>query len=113
MPPPFNPDGAQYIDHGLMNTVHDPAQDGKFRVPTLRNVAVTGPYAHNGYFENIAYLIDFLNTRDVGSAEVGAWPPPEVAANVDRDHVGHLGLSAQDVADLVAFLNTLTDGYHP
>ncbi len=109
MPPPFNPDGAAFVDHGLMSTVGDAAADGRFRVPTLRNVAVTAPYAHNGYFENLEYVIDFHNTRDVGSPDVGAWPAPEVPATVEREGVGHLGLSQGDVADLVAFLGTLTD----
>ena len=105
------PSHRDFVDHGLMNTVGDSAQDGKFRVPTLRNIARSGPYGHNGYFENLPYMIDFLNTRDVGSADpaVGTWAPPEVPANVDRDHVGHLGLSHQDMDDVVAFLRTLTD----
>lgn len=118
-PPALNPDGAAYIDHGLAATVGDPAQDGKFRVPTLRNIAVTPPYGHNGYFENLAYLIDFLNTRDVGSFDVGtcsrvvagtrcAWPGAEVPATVDN-HIGHLGLDDEDIANLLAFLATLTD----
>ena len=100
-----------YVDHGLMATVGDAAQDGKFRVPTLRNIARSGPFGHNGYFENLPYMIDFLNTRDRGSADpaVGAWAPPEVPATVDHEHVGNLGLSGQDVDDVVAFLGTLTD----
>lgn len=110
-PAAFNPDGERVIDHGLMTTVGDPAQDGKFRVPTLRNIARTAPYGHNGYFENLQYMIDFVATRDVGSADpaVGAWAPPEVPATVDRVHVGHLGLTPGDIDDLVAFLGTLTD----
>ena len=109
-PPALNPAGAHYVDHGLMTTVGEASADGAFRIPTLRDVAVTPPYGHNGYFENLPYLLDFLNTRDVGSPDpaVGAWAPPEVAANVDA-HVGHLGLSAQDLDDLAAFLGTLTD----
>ncbi len=119
-PPPWNPDGDRYIDHGLMTTVGDPAQDGKFRVPTLRNIAVTAPYGHNGYFDNLPYLLDFLNTRDTGSTDVGtctrsepmarcAWPGPEVRATVEWDRVGHLALSDAELADLEAFLETLTD----
>jgi len=113
MPKPLNKAGAEYVDHGLMSTTGDPAHDGKFRVPTLRNIARTGPYGHNGYFATVEYFIHFLNTRDVGSPRpaIGTWPAPEVAANVDKTHVGHLGLSAQDEQDLVAFLGTLTDGY--
>jgi len=106
----LNPVGAGYIDHGLMTTLGDPAQDGKFRTPTLRNIARTGPYGHNGYFENLPYLLDFLNTRDSRSPDpaVKPWAPPEIPATVDQ-RVGHLGLGKQDLADLDAFLETLTD----
>jgi cytochrome c peroxidase len=118
-PPELNPDGERFIDHGLMATVGDPAQDGKFRVPTLRNIAATPPYGHNGYFQNLPYLIDFLNTRDTGSRDVGncsrlspdarcAWPVAEVPATVDH-RVGQLGLGDDEIADLLAFLGALTD----
>jgi cytochrome c peroxidase len=120
LPPQLNPGGLGYVDHGLAATLGDPAQDGKFRVPTLRNVMRTAPYSHNGYFENVPYLIDFLATRDIGSSDVetcsrapGAhtrcgWPAPEVPATIDR-RIGHMSLGAQDIADLLAFLETLTD----
>lgn len=119
-PSSLNPEGEHHIDHGLMTTVGDPAQDGRFRVPTLRNIAVTPPYGHNGYFQNLPYFIDFLNTRDIGSRDVGTcsriatgvrcgWPPPEVTATVDRHGIGNLGLDDQDIADLLAFLAALTD----
>ena len=39
------------------------------------------------------------------------WPAPEVAENVNRDELGNLGLTTSEVEDLVAFLNTLTDGW--
>ncbi len=106
----INPEGVGYIDHGLMTTVKDAAQDGKFRTPTLRNIGRTGPYGHNGYFENLLYMLDFLNTRDTGSKDphVKAWSAPEVAANVDQ-RIGHLGLTDQEVDDLDEFLQTLTD----
>jgi cytochrome c peroxidase len=119
LPATLNPEGDRYTDHGLASIVGDSTQDGKFRVPTLRNITRTAPYGHNGYFANLDYMIDFLNTRDVGSRSVAtcsragagarcAWPPPEVTATLDH-HVGNLGLSEQDVADLVAFLDTLSD----
>jgi cytochrome c peroxidase len=118
-PAPLNPDGAKYVDRGLGRTLDDPREDGKFRTPTLRNIARTAPYGHNGYFANLSYFVDFLNTRDSGSEQVGscsrvaphtacAWPAPEVAATMDH-LVGGLHLSEPDVADLVAFLNTLDD----
>ena len=120
LPADLNPDGAAHVDHGLATTVGDPAEDGKFRVPTLRDVARTKPYGHDGYFDNLTYMIDFLATRDVGSREVAtcsrlpgtaarcAWPEPEVPANVDP-RVGRLDLSSADIDDLAAFLETLND----
>ena len=117
--PDLNPNGDRYIDRGLGATVGDSAQDGLFRVPTLRNITQTAPYGHNGYFENLPHLLDFLNTRDIGSPTATgcpasatapcAWPDPEVPATVDHDHVGHLGLAAASLDDLQAFLATLTD----
>jgi cytochrome c peroxidase len=118
-PKPWNPDGDRFIDHGLMTTVKDPAEDGKFRTPTLRNIALTPPYGHNGYFENLPYMLDFLNSRDVGSTAVGtctrvkpsarcAWPGPEVRDTIDHS-IGHLGLSEAELDDLLAFLSTLSD----
>jgi cytochrome c peroxidase len=118
-PRAVNPEGDRYTDHGLMQTTGSSVDDGKFRTPTLRNIAATPPYGHNGYFENLSFLLDFLNTRDVGSVDAGTcsrassatrcgWPGAEVPATVDPT-IGRLGLSDQDLADLEAFLETLTD----
>jgi cytochrome c peroxidase len=123
LPKELNPEGEAFIDHGLTRTTGDPAHDGMFRTPTLRNIARTFPYGHNGYFRRLGDMIDFLNTRDVGSEKIAGacsrlqgippvacpWPSPEVATNIDHAHTGHLGLSDQDVTDLLAFLATLSD----
>jgi cytochrome c peroxidase len=101
----LNPEGFAFVDLGLGAVVKDPAENGKFRVPTLRNVAVTGPYMHNGVFKTLFQVLAFYNTRDVAR-----WPAPEVAANVNREELGNLRLTNQELEDLVAFLRTLTDG---
>ncbi len=62
-PPPWNPDGDRYIDHGLAKTTGDPRDDGKFRIPTLRNIARTAPYGHNGYFANLPLVLEFIARR--------------------------------------------------
>ncbi|MBI5559241.1 MAG: cytochrome-c peroxidase [Deltaproteobacteria bacterium] len=93
-------------DLGLGGRINDPAQDGKFKVSSLRNVEMSAPYAHNGYFATLADIVHFYNTR-----EDGTWPGPEVAANVNYNELGNLGLTVQEEADLVAFLQTLTDGF--
>jgi cytochrome c peroxidase len=107
-PAGLNPDGEAFIDRGLGKITGASTDDGKFRVPSLRNIARTGPYGHNGYFENLPYLLSFLATRDVGASDTGPWAAPEVSANVEQ-RVGHLPLSKQDLDDLDAFLETLTD----
>ncbi|MCG6965743.1 MAG: c-type cytochrome [Chromatiaceae bacterium] len=106
LPAELNPDGFGFVDLGLGGTLKDPSQNGKFRVPTLRNVAVTPPYMHNGVFKTLFATVSFYNTRDVAG-----WPAPEVAENVNREELGNLGLTSPEVEDLVAFLRTLTDGW--
>jgi len=107
LPPELNPDGFDFIDYGLGKTVNDPAQNGKFRVPTLRNFALTTPYMHNGVFKTLFSLLAFYNTRDVTE-----WPTPEVSENVNVEELGNLGLTNQELEDLVAFLITLNDGWN-
>lgn len=104
------------VDHGLLENpaVTDTRQDGKFKIPSLRNIAVTAPYMHNGVFKSLKTVVHFYNTRDVAGAinpETGAeWEASEVRANrVGRNRVGNLGLSDTEEDALVAFLKTLTD----
>lgn len=108
LPVEYNPDGADAIDLGLGGYLGDPAEDGKFKVPTLRNVAKTAPYMHNGLFETLEETVRFYNTRDTDPA----WGAPEVAENVNREELGDLGLTDEEIAAIVAFMETLTDGWH-
>jgi cytochrome c peroxidase len=118
----INPLGEDWIDEGLggfLATHPDAAwralaaeNRGKHKVPTLRNVdARPGPgfvkaYLHNGALTSLEEVVHFYNTRDVLP-----WPAPEVAANVNQDELGNLGLTDAEEDDLVAFLRTLSDGY--
>lgn len=102
----FNPAGVSYVDLGLGAIVKKPEENGKFRVPSLRNVEVTGPYMHNGVFKTLHQVVSFYNTRDIGP-----WDEPEVPQNVNKKDMGTLGLTEQEIDDIVAFLKTLTDGY--
>lgn len=117
-----NPDGARFVDRGLGAAVKQPAEDGKFKVPTLRNIARTAPYMHNGYFTTLRGVVAFYNDRDarkrcpndLPEAEAlkrRCWPAAEVAANVNTEELGRLGLTGREVDDIVAFLRTLDDGY--
>lgn len=102
---PVNPKLAgNPTDYGLGSFLGDPAENGKFKVSTLRNLERTPPYGHNGFFPTLKEIVNFYNTRDVGN-----WPPPEVPENVNTDELGNLGLTGQEEDDIVAFLLTLTD----
>jgi len=115
-----------------------PTTDGQFQVSTARNAALApsqcptteapGPYFqkgffHNGYIKSLKQLVHFYNTRDLyafpvtsghcppGKTEkVDCWPMPEVKNNIDCT-TGNLGLSDQEENQIVAFLQTLTDGF--
>lgn len=90
---------------------------GQFRVPTLRNVAVTGPYMHNGVFADLRTVVLFYNiynTRDperLINPETGApFGPPQVAETLSVEELTHgPALDDRRVDAIVAFLRTLTD----
>jgi cytochrome c peroxidase len=104
---PLNFDMAAYQpDLGLGAVVGDPMQNGKFKVSSLRNIALTAPYGHNGYFATLKDIVHFYNTRDVPEE---MWPAPEVADNVNTDELGDLGLTDEEEDAIVAFMETLTD----
>lgn len=121
MPLQYNPAGPGFVDLGLgaNPAVMSIAENGKFRVPTLRNVALTAPYMHNGVFQTLDQVVNFYNSRDVlpvcptDVIQPGCWPLPEVPVNIDTVLMGNLGLTAAEVSDIVAFLQTLTDGFVP
>jgi cytochrome c peroxidase len=124
-PPQFNPAGQNFLDYGLGAQVGDPSLYGHFKVTTLRNIALTGPYGHNGYFQTLDQVVDFYATRDVKptcvdpttsatqAEALGCWPMAEFFDTMNVDELGDLPLNAQDKADIVAFLGTLSDGYAP
>ena len=101
-----------------------PLFNGKFQVPTLRNVDkrpradFVKAYMHNGYLKSLSEVVHFYNTSQAlpscaqGSSgeKVSCWPPPETPANV-TPLIGNLGLTIDEEADIVAFLQTLTDGF--
>jgi cytochrome c peroxidase len=104
----FNAAGTNYIDNGLGGFLNNAAFNGMFKVPTLRNITLTAPYFHNGSFATLEEVVHFYNVRDVAGS---GFASPEVAANMDTVETGNLKLTAQEEANIVAFMKTLTDGY--
>jgi cytochrome c peroxidase len=103
---------------------------GMFRSPSLRNVATRRVFFHNGIFHRLEDVVRFYAERDTQPQK---WYPRAADGTVlkyddlpgkfqgnvdveppfDRHAGGQAALSEQDVRDIVVFLNTLTDGFHP
>lgn len=134
-----NPAGAAYIEAGVGGFLASPlnpdnqwkqlakSNQGRFKTPTLRNVAkrpspdFVKAYMHNGYLKSLKEAVHFYNTRDSlpkckpgdPGEKVTCWPAPEVPGTMNRRQLGNLGLSDEQEDQIVAFLKTLTDGFVP
>lgn len=102
---------------------------GMYLTPTLRNVATRHAFFHNGVFGTLQQVLDFYNFRDTDPQKVyprgrdGSvekyndipkryWPNVDVADPPFDRHRGETpAMTAEDEADIIAFLGTLTDGY--
>ncbi len=87
-------------DLGLGGLTGLPQDFGKFKTPSLRNVALTAPYMHDGRFESLEEVIDHYDS--------GGHPSTTIDPNMKFTQ-GGLSLSPQKKAQLIAFLHTLTD----
>lgn len=106
----FHNNGIQEVDNledfkdsgrGLLTS--NKYDNGKFRVSSLRNIALTAPYMHDGSIKTLEEVLDHYNSGG------------HFAENVSPN-VRPLQLNKKDKADLLAFLNTLTDStliHHP
>lgn len=130
----FNPSFIQEANIGLEENYNDPgvigidfetgqANNGKFKVPSLRNIAVTGPYMHDGRFQTLEEVIEFYNS--------GIQAHPQLSSELRQQSIvgNHLGpaipddqeiidgrmipirmyMTGEEKAGIVAFLRTLTD----
>ena len=125
-----------YFDLGICGPHRDDMREqtqfcGMFMTPTLRNVATRQAFFHNGVFSSLQQVMDFYAFRDVApqkvyrrgpDGQVAKYDdfPPRFRANVDvvdppfdRQSGDEPAMTQQEEADIIAFLRTLTDGYHP
>ena len=88
-------------DSGLAKATHLMSDYGKFKVPTLRNIAMTAPYMHDGRFATLAEVLRFYSKNVIQAS-------PNLDSNMHFFTVAN-AMSPQEQADIVAFLETLTD----
>ncbi len=93
-------------DAGLGRHTKESGELGQFRAPSLRNVALTAPYMHNGSIMSLREVVEFYNRRDV---EPKRWGKTDYPQTVNRDDMGDLKLSDQQVNDLIALMDAFTD----
>lgn len=108
--------GVKDIDKGLLNNseVKDKNEMGKYKVPTLRNVAVTAPYMHNGVFKDLRTVMEFYDKYNdktkINNPETNKpWDNPEVKETLALDELKAKKLNDRKIDALIAFMKLLTD----
>lgn len=101
---------------GLGKVVDDPTHDGKSRVQTLRNIAITDPYMSNGVFKKLRTVLEFYDfisgkgTHDINPETGEPWRANDFPETINHEKLGATQpLSDADIDALIAFLRTLTD----
>jgi cytochrome c peroxidase len=93
-----------FTDNGYGTFTGNNYDDGKFKVPSLRNIALTAPYMHDGRFKTLQDVLTHYNQHVVQNATISP------LMNVSNDPAGTtLDLTQQEIDDIIAFLQTLTD----
>lgn len=92
---------TSFTDLGLGAVTGDPADNGKFRSPSLRNLKYTAPYMHDGRFNSIEDVINHYSE--------GLQNSPTIDPLMKKVSLGGVGLSEKDKSDLKAFLLALSD----
>ncbi|MAW21702.1 MAG: cytochrome-c peroxidase [Flavobacteriales bacterium] len=93
-------DHEPFLDIGLASITNNPADNGKFKTPTLRNIEHTAPYMHDGRFSTLEEVVAHYNSGGIYSSTIDP--------NMKKVGIG-LQLTEQEKADLIAYLKTLTD----
>jgi cytochrome c peroxidase len=103
--PALNNNGLEfpYVDLGVGGITGSQTDNGKFKVPSLRNIELTAPYMHDGRFATLDQVVEFYNSGVVDNPNLS---PPLRNPN---GTVRRLNLTTAQKAALVAFLKTLTD----
>ncbi|HXA02761.1 MAG TPA: cytochrome c peroxidase [Cytophagaceae bacterium] len=93
-----------FADNGYGQFTGKSFDDGKFKVPSLRNIALTAPYMHDGRFKTLEEVLAHYNQHVVQSTTISP------LMNVSNDPAGTtLNLTQQEIDDIIVFLHTLTD----
>lgn len=88
---------SDFSDLGRARVTSDESDKGKFKVPSLRNVALTAPYMHDGRFASLSEVLNHYRN------------PMKQSATLDKEQLSKINLSDKESKAVIAFLHTLTD----
>jgi cytochrome c peroxidase len=93
----------EYQDDGLAKTTGRPTDKGKFKIPSLRNVAFTAPYMHDGRFSSLEEVMEHYSTG------IEDHPNLDFRLRGSNGNTKQMNISEVDKKAIIAFLNTLSD----
>ena len=91
---------TDFLDYGLGGATNNTPDNGMFREVSLRNIALTAPYMHDGRFQTLEEVLDHYTT--------GGHPAPNLASELTTAAT-LTQLTQSDKEDIIAFLHALTD----
>lgn len=90
-----------FLDAGLGSTTQKSRDYGKFKIPSLRNIALTAPYMHDGRFKTLEEVLDFYSE--------GVKRCVNIDSKMEFAHIGGAHLTSEEKKNIITFLKTLTD----
>jgi cytochrome c peroxidase len=94
-------DPMDYKDKGLGNVTGKPTDNGKFKIPSLRNLGFTAPYMHDGRFKTLEEVLHFYNEGVNSSVNIDT--------KMEHAHNGGVHLDRIQTRQVIAFLQTMND----
>ncbi|WIO74114.1 cytochrome c peroxidase [Porticoccaceae bacterium LTM1] len=102
-------DDEQHLRPGLQTVTNDPNHRGMFKVPSLRNIAVTAPYMHDGRFATLEEVLEHYDNGVMRSNTLSPLIAEATNLSKGQDAPIELHLSDAEKQAIIAFLHTLTD----
>jgi cytochrome c peroxidase len=102
-------DAEEDLPAGLQEVTGKPEHRGLFKVPTLRNIALTAPYMHDGRFKTLEQVLDHYDSGIKKSSTLSALIMEADNLHKDSEDRISLNLTKQEKSAIIAFLHTLTD----
>ncbi len=102
-------DDEEHLQPGLQVVTDKPEHRGMFKVPTLRNIALTAPYMHDGRFKTLDEVLDLYDSGIKRSSTLSALIVEASNEDIAEGNRISLHLTAGEKAEIIAFLHTLTD----